>query len=342
MIRRLFYSILSLLTLFVSPAAHADSTPVGHPNTHTGGTPMVVLTTSFGDITLELEAEKAPGTVQNFLDYVDAHFYDGTIFHRVIKGFMIQGGGFTPNMQQKTTRSPIRNEADNGLKNARGTIAMARTAAKDSATAQFFINVVNNAFLDHGSRDFGYAVFGKVVQGMEVVDRIAAVRTGGGDIPTEPVLIQTARRLARPEPQTMTEPPTSPAQETVADAQTAETPVLATTQTLDDSSITETPSLTETQNQENAPITESPALLETQNQDDTPVTETPTLAETQNPADAPITETSALAETQSPEDAPITKTPTLAATQAITEAPTTDAQTTGEDSPPTADGATPS
>ena len=157
---------------------------------------MVVLTTSLGDIVIELDGEKAPISVKNFLDYVDAQFYDGTIFHRVIPGFMVQGGGFTADMQQKNTRATIRNEADNGLMNVRGTIAMARTAAKDSATAQFFINLVDNGFLDHGSRDFGYAVFGKVVQGMEVVDRIAAVRTGDGDVPTETVLIQTAHRQA--------------------------------------------------------------------------------------------------------------------------------------------------
>ncbi|MBF0162707.1 MAG: peptidylprolyl isomerase [Magnetococcales bacterium] len=155
---------------------------------------MVVLTTSLGDIVIELDEEKAPVSVKNFLDYVDAHFYDGTIFHRVIRGFMVQGGGMTAEMQQKSTRAPIRNEADNGLKNVRGSIAMARTAVKDSATAQFFINLVDNGFLDHGSRDFGYAVFGKVVQGMDVVDRIAAVKTGGGDVPLETVLIQKAHR----------------------------------------------------------------------------------------------------------------------------------------------------
>ncbi|MEO5339488.1 MAG: peptidylprolyl isomerase [Magnetococcus sp. MYC-9] len=155
---------------------------------------MVVLTTSLGDITIELDGEKAPVSVDNFLGYVDAHFYDGTLFHRVINGFMVQGGGYTADMKQKPTRPAIRNEADNGLKNLRGTIAMARTAAKDSATAQFFINLVDNSFLDHGSRDFGYAVFGKVVQGMEVVDRIAAVKTGAGDVPAEPVLILGVRR----------------------------------------------------------------------------------------------------------------------------------------------------
>ncbi len=160
---------------------------------------MVVLTTSLGDITIALDAEKAPISVKNFLDYVDAHFYDGTIFHRVIKSFMVQGGGFSPDMTQKTTQAPIRNEADNGLKNVRGTLAMARTQVKDSATAQFFINLVDNTFLDHGSRDFGYAVFGTVVQGMDVVDRIAEVKTARGDLPVEQVLILKAQRQSNPQ-----------------------------------------------------------------------------------------------------------------------------------------------
>lgn len=160
---------------------------------------MVVLTTSLGEITIALDAEKAPISVKNFLDYVDANFYDGTIFHRVINGFMVQGGGFSPDMRQKTTKASIRNEADNGLKNVRGTLAMARTQVKDSATAQFFINLVDNTFLDHGSRDFGYAVFGTVVQGMDVVDRIATVKTARGDVPVEPILILQARRQANPQ-----------------------------------------------------------------------------------------------------------------------------------------------
>ena len=151
------------------------------------GKPVVVLNTSQGAITLELDDEKAPVTVANFLEYVDAGHYDGTVFHRVIDGFMIQGGGFEPGMKQKSTRAPIKNEADNGLKNDRGTIAMARTAQKDSATAQFFINLKDNDFLNHGSRDFGYAVFGRVTDGMDVVDRIAKVETarkgGHGDVP---------------------------------------------------------------------------------------------------------------------------------------------------------------
>jgi cyclophilin family peptidyl-prolyl cis-trans isomerase len=158
---------------------------------------VITLQTSLGDIQLELDAEKAPVTVANFLSYVEAGHYDGTVFHRVIGGFMIQGGGFTPEMQQKQTGKPIRNEAKNGLANARGTIAMARTSVVDSATAQFFINLVDNEFLNHRSeRDYGYAVFGRVVGGMDVVDRIAGVPTGSraghGDVPQEPVVIRRA------------------------------------------------------------------------------------------------------------------------------------------------------
>ncbi len=161
--------------------------------------PHVLLSTSLGEIEIELAADKAPVSVENFLGYVDAGFYDGTVFHRVIPGFMVQGGGFTEDMRQKDTRAPIRNEADNGLHNVRGTLAMARTQAKDSATAQFFINHRDNAFLDHGSRDFGYAVFGKVVRGMDVVDRIAQVPTGNRgmhqNVPSTPVTILSAKRL---------------------------------------------------------------------------------------------------------------------------------------------------
>jgi peptidyl-prolyl cis-trans isomerase A (cyclophilin A) len=125
---------------------------------------------------------------------VDSGHYDGTVFHRVIPGFMIQGGGFDQSMKQKATRGPIKNEADNGLTNARGTVAMARTSDVNSATSQFFINVVDNGFLNHGSRDFGYAVFGKVTKGMDVADKIAAVKTGAQDVPVEPVVIKKASR----------------------------------------------------------------------------------------------------------------------------------------------------
>ncbi|MAL99077.1 peptidylprolyl isomerase [Hydrocarboniclastica marina] len=159
---------------------------------------MVVFETSKGEITLELFEEQAPVTVENFLSYVDEGFYDGTIFHRVIPGFMVQGGGFTPDMKQKQTKAPIKNEADNGLKNERGNLSMARTQDVNSATTQFFINVTDNEFLDHGSRDFGYAVFARVVDGMDVVDEIVAVPTGRSgmhsDVPKEPVLIERARR----------------------------------------------------------------------------------------------------------------------------------------------------
>jgi len=159
---------------------------------------MVIFKTSHGEFTIELYSDQAPATVENFLAYVDDGFFDGTIFHRVISGFMIQGGGFTADMQQKATRAPIKNEADNGLKNVRGTLSMARTQQKDSATAQFFINLTDNAFLDHGARDFGYAVFGRVTDGMEVVDEIANVKTGSraghADVPMEPVTIESARR----------------------------------------------------------------------------------------------------------------------------------------------------
>jgi len=155
---------------------------------------VVILTTSLGVIKIELNPEKAPITVENFLGYVDDGFYDGTIFHRVIPNFMVQGGGMTADGRQKQTKAPIKNEADNGLLNERGTIVMARTQAKDSATAQFFINVVDNAFLNHGARDFGYAVFGKVIDGMDVADEIAAVKTGRGDVPVEPIVIESAKR----------------------------------------------------------------------------------------------------------------------------------------------------
>ncbi len=159
---------------------------------------MVVISTNHGDITVELFENEAPISVANFLSYVDDGFFDGTIFHRVIPGFMIQGGGMAEDMSQKETKDPIKNEADNGVKNERGTLAMARTSAVDSATSQFFINLTDNAFLDNGARDFGYAVFGKVTEGMDVVDKIAGVETGnrGGhaDVPVEPVIMESVRR----------------------------------------------------------------------------------------------------------------------------------------------------
>ncbi|MFB4203602.1 Peptidyl-prolyl cis-trans isomerase A [wastewater metagenome] len=161
--------------------------------------PEVVFHTNRGDIRIALYAERAPVTVENFLAYVDAGFYDGTIFHRVIPGFVIQGGGFTEDMQRKSTREPIENEADNGLDNERGTLSMARTQAVDSATSQFFINLADNAFLDHGERDFGYAVFARVVDGMDVVDEMAGVPTGRAsgmsDVPRQTLVIESAERV---------------------------------------------------------------------------------------------------------------------------------------------------
>src|SRR5690554_1543691 len=165
--------------------------------------PRVLLNTSHGDIELELNAEAAPISVENFLRYADAGHYDGLIFHRVIPGFMIQGGGFDANMRQRAVGQPIKNEADNGLKNDRYTVAMARTQVRDSATSQFFINLTSNDFLNHGSRDFGYAVFGKVVAGEHVVETIAKVPTGnqGGhqNVPQNPVTIISAKRVGTAE-----------------------------------------------------------------------------------------------------------------------------------------------
>lgn len=164
--------------------------------------PVVRLTTTAGVIDIELDSARAPRTVENFLTYVRAGFYDGTIFHRVIPSFMIQGGGFTPGMREKPTRAPIRNEADNGLKNVAGTIAMARTPDPHSASAQFFINTVDNPALDHrgkSPRDWGYAVFGRVVAGMDVVKKIERVRTthkgGHADVPQQDVVLERAEVL---------------------------------------------------------------------------------------------------------------------------------------------------
>jgi peptidyl-prolyl cis-trans isomerase B (cyclophilin B) len=160
---------------------------------------MIKLTTNHGVITLDLNAEKAPKTVANFIAYVEAGHYDNTVFHRVIKNFMIQGGGMEPGMNQKPCKAPIENEAANGLKNKRGTVAMARTSDPHSATAQFFINTVDNDFLDFKSpsgQGWGYCVFGEVVEGMDVVDKIRAVRTGNKgfhqDVPVEDVIIEKA------------------------------------------------------------------------------------------------------------------------------------------------------
>ena len=147
----------------------------------------IVIETSVGTIEAELYPDVAPMSVENFLSYVDDRFYDGTIFHRVIKGFMIQTGGFDTDHQQKPTKAPIKNEADNGLKNTQGTLAMARTGQVDSATSQFFINAADNTFLNHGTRDFGYAVFGKVTKGLDIVKAIESVETSQAPLPDNPV-----------------------------------------------------------------------------------------------------------------------------------------------------------
>ena len=158
---------------------------------------MIILKTNLGDIHIEVNTDKAPISSQNFIDYVDEGFYDDTIFHRVIKDFMIQGGGFTQDMKQKTTRAEIENEANNGLKNKRYTLAMARTMAPHSASSQFFINTADNAFLDYPGQDgWGYCVFGEVVEGQEVVDKIGAVATGNqaghADVPNDAIVITKA------------------------------------------------------------------------------------------------------------------------------------------------------
>lgn len=153
------------------------------------GKTKVKIETNKGNIVLELYSDKAPITVENFLEYVNEGFYDGTIFHRVISGFMVQGGGYTENGNEKNTKAPIKLESNNGLSNERGTIAMARTNVLNSATSQFFINLVDNDFLDYGTRDEGYAVFGKVIEGMDVVDEIGQVSVDGSDKPLEDVVI---------------------------------------------------------------------------------------------------------------------------------------------------------
>ncbi|HTI39969.1 MAG TPA: peptidylprolyl isomerase [Vicinamibacterales bacterium] len=188
--------ITGLFLLFLSSQVPAAAQP---PAPAAAANPVVILDTSAGAITIELFADKAPDSVQNFLEYVRDGFYSGTIFHRVVPGYVIQGGGYTPELVEKSTRPPVRNEATNGLSNARGTVAMARMSAVRSATSQFFINLANNARLDHrgfAPDDYGYAVFGRVIAGMDVVDRIAAMptasREGMDDVPVAPVVIKSA------------------------------------------------------------------------------------------------------------------------------------------------------
>jgi cyclophilin family peptidyl-prolyl cis-trans isomerase len=160
---------------------------------------MIRFETSHGPFTVELFPKEAPVSAENFQRYVDEGFFDGTIFHRIVPGFVLQGGGLTADFANKKTRAPISNEAKNGLKNTRGTLSMARTSDINSATSQFFVNLVDNAFLDHGTRDYGYAVFGRVTDGMDVIDKIARVKTGRRsgytDAPLEDVIILSAKRL---------------------------------------------------------------------------------------------------------------------------------------------------
>jgi peptidyl-prolyl cis-trans isomerase A (cyclophilin A) len=160
---------------------------------------MIRFVTTLGDFTIELLEKEAPLSVANFLRYIDDEFFDGTIFHRIVPGFVIQGGGFTEDMTQKTTQPPVKNEADNGLKNKRGTLSMARTNDINSATSQFFVNLKDNDFLDHSRANFGYAVFARVTEGMDVVDKIAAVKTGRrrgfDDVPEDAVIMKSVRRI---------------------------------------------------------------------------------------------------------------------------------------------------
>jgi len=206
---------------------------VGLSLTALAANPVVEMKTNMGTITIELNQEKAPNSVENFLQYVKSGFYTNTIFHRVIEGFMIQGGGFEVGMKEKSTSSPIKNEANNGLKNERGTISMARTGNPHSATAQFFINVQNNAALNHVSPElnWGYAVFGKVTSGMDVVDKIKAVRTGNEgmfqNVPLEPVVIQSVKLVDTTKPETKTD--MKP--ETKAEPKDAKVEAKATTKT---------------------------------------------------------------------------------------------------------------
>jgi len=202
---RLLLGVAALAAVTALQGCSKGPEATGAPKaaTETAAGPVVVVKTNKGSIEIELYPDKAPVTVKNFLDYVDAGQYDGTIFHRVIKNFMIQGGGFTADGQQKPTRPPIKNEAGNGLKNTRGTLAMARTAVVDSASAQFFINHADNAFLDHKnetSQAFGYCVFGKVTSGLDVVDAIADAPKGSNgpgvfqDRPKDDVVIESIKR----------------------------------------------------------------------------------------------------------------------------------------------------
>lgn len=189
MLMPILFALLGFLLQAPAPAAPLQAAP---------GNPVVVIETSAGSITVELYKDRAPVSVENFLQYMRDHHYDGTIFHRVVPGYVIQGGGYTPQFVERATRPPIQNEATNGLTNRRGTVAMARLQSARSATAQFFINLANNPALDHrgySPGDFGYAVFGRVLEGMDVVDKIGQGKTGSRDgmdeVPLEPVVIQS-------------------------------------------------------------------------------------------------------------------------------------------------------
>lgn len=194
--------MLALSALCVFSLSAAETTKESQDMTKTQKNPVVLIKTSEGDIKVELYADKAPNSTKNFLTYVDDGFYNGTIFHRVIDGFMVQGGGFSSDMAQKPTRAAIKNESENGVKNKRGTLAMARTSVPDSATAQFFINVVDNPFLDFRGKspsECGYCVFGHVISGMDVVDKIKKVETTTkgpfANVPTDTVEIIEAKRI---------------------------------------------------------------------------------------------------------------------------------------------------
>ena len=202
MFRNWIITLGMVLAVSASPAFGAEGEKAAEEKKEIAGTgnPIVLMKTSKGDIKIELDREKAPVSVQNFLSYVEDKYYDGTIFHRVIPQFMIQGGGFDKDMKQKTAKKPIKNEAGNGLKNVVGTLAMARTNVVDSATAQFFINVKDNEFLNHRNETapgFGYAVFAKIVEGMDIVTAIEGVDTGTHrghqNVPTEAVIIESVR-----------------------------------------------------------------------------------------------------------------------------------------------------
>lgn len=211
LVRTALFAAVALLASAFTAAAQTPAAQPATPPADTKAAPPTVqeplvyvqLTTSMGDITLELNREKAPISVENFLKYADEKFYDGTIFHRVIDNFMVQGGGFTPDLKQKSPKKPIKNEWQNGLKNVKYSVAMARTSVPDSATSQFYINVKDNPFLDDGRSGAAYAVFGKVVAGIDIVDKIKAVKTGekGGmkDVPVEAVEIKSVKKLSAEE-----------------------------------------------------------------------------------------------------------------------------------------------